>query len=210
VTDGMREYLRWQDRCLSPQQIAGEIYRESPLVHPSVMLRRQALRAAGGYREGPFPEDYELWLRLVQAGRRLAKVPQLLLEWRLSDTSWSRVSERCSRQAFDRIRAEYLASDPRLRGSRPLVVWGAGRRTRRRSDLLLGRVPAPLAYVDIDPHKIGRRHQGIPVVDPDWLQERTPRPFVLIYVTRHGAPELVAARLQAMGFEVGRDYLSVG
>ena len=29
----------------------------------------------GGYREGDFPEDYELWLRWLDAGVRMAKVP---------------------------------------------------------------------------------------------------------------------------------------
>ncbi len=64
VREGYREYVRWQNGCLTPQQIADNIYVESPLAHPSVMLRREALERLGGYADGPFPEDYELWLRM--------------------------------------------------------------------------------------------------------------------------------------------------
>ena len=57
---GLREYLRWQNACLTPRELAEEIYVEAPLAHPSVAFRRDAVLAAGGYRHGPFPEDYEL------------------------------------------------------------------------------------------------------------------------------------------------------
>ena len=43
----------------------------------------------------------------------------------------------------------------------------------------------------------------------EWLR-RAERPFVLSYVTNHGARDIIAAQLQAMGYERGRDYLMVG
>lgn len=206
---GFVEYLRWQDSCLDPDTIAAEIYRESPLVHPTVAFRRRAVIEAGAYRDGPFPEDYELWLRLLQRGHRIAKLDAVLLDWRLHGGSLSRNDPRCSRLAFDRLRADYLARDRRLTAGRPLVFWGAGRRTRRRSDRLIERGHTPVAYVDIDPRKIGQRPGGIPVRAPDWLARR-PRPLVLVYVANHGAPELIAARLERMGYRRGVDYLIVG
>ena len=50
---------------------------------------------------------------------------------------------------------------------------------------------------------------GIPVIPAEALARRE-RPFVLCYVTNHGAPELVAERLESMGYIRGRDYLTVG
>ena len=32
---------------------------------PAACIRRRPLEEAGGWREGPFPEDYDLWLRLT-------------------------------------------------------------------------------------------------------------------------------------------------
>src|SRR5205814_831107 len=69
------------NQLCDPGAIARERFIESPLVHPSVLARRAVL-AENGYRDGPFPEDYELWLRLLARGVLMAKVPRVLLTWR--------------------------------------------------------------------------------------------------------------------------------
>lgn len=209
IQDGFSEYIRWQNACLCPDSIADNIYVELPIAHPSVMFRREVVMAAGGYRDGDFPEDYELLLRLHQRGHRMAKLPQVLLHWRDSGERLTRTDQRYSRQAFDRIRAHYLARDPRLHQGRPLVFWGAGRNTRRRVAHLLERGFRPRAWIDVDPRKIGNLIDGARVVEPDWLA-RKEKPFVLSYVNNHGARELIAAALQVMGYIEGEDYLMVG
>jgi glycosyltransferase involved in cell wall biosynthesis len=210
VQAGLREYLRWQNDCVSAQDLAEEIYVEAPVAHPSVAFRREAVLAAGGYRDGPFPEDYELWLRLHQLGHRMAKLPEILLDWREYPHRTSRTDPRYARTAFDALRADYLARDPRLLARRDeLVIWGAGRRTRKRCALLLREGFRPRAFIDIDPRKIGRQIDGVPVCAPSLL-ERESRPFVLVYVTNHGARDAIAADLHAMGYRRGRDWLAVG
>ncbi len=52
-----------------------------PIIHPSVMMRRAVLVAAGGYRESPCAEDHELWLRLLGQGT-FAAVPDKVLLYR--------------------------------------------------------------------------------------------------------------------------------
>jgi cellulose synthase/poly-beta-1,6-N-acetylglucosamine synthase-like glycosyltransferase len=209
IDNGFREYMRWQNNCLTTTDIAEEIYIESPFAHPSVVFRRQAVLDLGGYRDGDFPEDYELWLRMFHAGHRMAKLPRVLLDWRDSPGRTSRTHPRYAREAFDRLRATYLARDPRLHHGRPLAFWGAGRKTRKRARLLQDQGFAPTAWIDIDPKKIGNRIHRIPVVGPGWLT-RQQRPFVLSYVTNHGARDDIAAQLQARDYQRGRDYLMVG
>jgi len=207
---GYREYVRWQNGCLSRQQIARELYVESPFAHPSVAFRREAVLGLGGYRNGLFPEDYELWLRLFHAGHRMEKLPQVLLEWRESPNRLSRTDPRCSRESFDRLRARYLAGDPRfLEHGDNFAIWGAGRKTRRRSDHLLKHGFHPRAWVDIDPRKIGNRIGETPVVGAEWLKENG-NPFVLVYVANHGAREEIMEALQKMGYRPGQDCLAVG
>jgi glycosyltransferase involved in cell wall biosynthesis len=209
VHDGYREYARWQNACLTAEDVAGEIFVESPFAHPSVMFRRDVVAAAGGYRDGDFPEDYELWLRLHEKGHRMEKLPRVLLDWRESSARFSRTDPRYARDAFDRLRADYLSRDARLTGDRPVAFWGAGRRTRQRARHLVARGIAPAAYVDIDPRKIGKALGGIEVHPPEWL-ERAPRPFVLTWVASHGARDLIAARLAELGYRRGEDWLGVG
>lgn len=213
LREGFCEYMRWQNACLSGAQIREQIYVESPFTHPSVMLRRDPVLALGGYRDGPFPEDYELWLRLAAAGCAMGKVDVELLEWRQHPHSLSRRDARYSREAFDALRARHLAADARIASSRPLVVWGAGRRTRARCRWLQAQGRSISAWVDIDPRKIGNRVQGLAVHPPRWLADqyaRSPRPFILGYVASHGAREQITAALLAMGYAQGSDFLMVG
>lgn len=56
--------------------------RGEALPHPAVMMRRDALLAAGNYRPEYEPaEDLDLFLRLAEAGR-LANLPEVLLDYR--------------------------------------------------------------------------------------------------------------------------------
>ena len=210
LTDGTIEYLRWQNSVLDPVQIGNQIYVESPFAHPSVMFHKSVIQLAGGYRQGDYPEDYELWLRLHRLGVSMTKLPEVLLQWRDSPGRLSRNHPAYRRESFDRLRAEHLAMDPRLGTDRPLAYWGAGRKTRRRSRLLIEKGFPPAAWIDIDPRKIGNRILGAEVVDPTWLAHRSPKPFVLVYVANHGAKEDIGGELERMGFNEGDDYLAVG
>ena len=52
------------------------------IVHPSVMMRAEALRAVGGYNDRyPHAEDLDLFLRLAEFGR-LANLPDILFHYR--------------------------------------------------------------------------------------------------------------------------------
>jgi glycosyltransferase involved in cell wall biosynthesis len=209
VGDGYREYIRWQNACLAPDDIASNRYVESTMAHPSVMMRRSAIDAIGGYADGDFPEDYDLWLRFHEAGYRMAKLPSILLRWREGEGRTSRVDARCGRAAFDRLRARYLARDPRLRSGRDLVVWGGGRTTRMRVRHLLDKGIRIHAWIDVAPGRIGNTIWGLRVHPHEWLN-RDPRPFVLVYVNNHGAREEIAEVLEQWGYIRGEDYLAVG
>jgi glycosyltransferase involved in cell wall biosynthesis len=210
VRAGYAEYVRWQNAVLTPAEIAANIYVESPFAHPSVMLRRDVALSLGGYADGPFPEDYELWLRMHAAELPMARLPRVLLAWRESPGRASRVDPRYARAAFDTLRARFLAQDPRLHQGRALVYWGAGRPTRQRARLLIDQGFPPAAWVDLDPRKIGQVVWGAPVRPRQWLDGLRPRPYVLVYVTNHGARDLISGWLAAMGYAPGADYLFVG
>lgn len=60
-----------------------------PLVHPTVMIRREALLSVGAYRQGTFPhEDHDLFLRLTEVGKAAA-LEDILLRYRRHSTSVS-------------------------------------------------------------------------------------------------------------------------
>ena len=79
------------DHPLSADIIAAALPTASPLCHPSVMMRRDILEAAGGYRPAyRHCEDYDLWLRLAER-TRIANLPERLHLYRYSP---SQVSHR--------------------------------------------------------------------------------------------------------------------
>lgn len=55
----------------------------SPIIHPTVMLRRSRVLAAGNYdRTRRRRQDYELWFRCAEKGLRFYNLPQPLLYYR--------------------------------------------------------------------------------------------------------------------------------
>jgi glycosyltransferase involved in cell wall biosynthesis len=211
VRGGFRVYLEWLNGLISHEEILREIFVESPLPHPSVMVRRDWLQSCGGYQEHGWPEDYDLWLRMAQAGAVFAKLPEVLLDWRERPQRLTRIDGRYSLENFLRAKAHYLALGP-LQGRDAVIVWGAGMMGRRLSKHLL-RAGAPLqAFVDIDPRKIGRTRRGRPIIAPQDLPDewaRCEHPVILAAVGARGARTLIRARLTEMGFTEGHDWWGV-
>lgn len=205
---GYARYVDWTNSLLSPEDISLNRFVESPLAHPSVMFRAAVVREHGGYRDGPFPEDYELWLRWLDAGVRMRKLPEILLAWSDPPGRLSRVDGRYSSGAFYEVKAGYLARWLARRNPHhpEVVLAGAGRTTRKRMELLTGHGVRIAAYLDVDPRKIGHTVQGRPVLHRD----QVPGPgecFVLSCVASHGAREDIAAFLEGRGFVLGRSWL---
>jgi glycosyltransferase involved in cell wall biosynthesis len=56
-------------------------------IHPSCIMRKRHIQLAGGYSSEYYPEDRELWGRLVASGYRLAVQPEFLVKHRLYKSS---------------------------------------------------------------------------------------------------------------------------
>ena len=74
----------------TPQAIAREARWRSPFNHPTVVYRRSAVLAAGGYRELPLLEDYWLFTRMIAQGARTANLAEPLVLYRLTSGSYER------------------------------------------------------------------------------------------------------------------------
>jgi hypothetical protein len=204
---GMRAYLEWQNGLVDHESITRDLLVESPLVHPSVMLRTARLRALGGYRDCGGPEDYDLWLRGHAAGWRFAKRPETLLLWRDAPARLTRVDPRYAPARFQALKLEALRRGP-LSGGRAVVLWGAGRIGKAWSRSLAGAGLRVAAFVEVDPARIGRRVHGAPVVAVAGAAG-FPGALHLAAVGQRGARERIRAAARALGLEEGRDLLAV-
>ena len=125
--EGMRAYVDWLNALLDHDAIARDMYVESPLAHPSVMMRAASLLARlGGYREFDGPEDYDLWLRAHAAGAALRQAARgaarLARRARAALAHRPALRRRC---ASATSRSDALERGPLARRPRA-VLWGAG------------------------------------------------------------------------------------
>jgi hypothetical protein len=173
------------------------------------MIRRNVFRDHGGYRDGPFPEDYELWLRWLERGVVMGKVPEVLLRWHDPPSRLSRRDPRYSAEAFFQVKAPYLARWLRdhVAPERRRILWGAGRRTRRRAEWLESEGVEFSAYVDIDPDKQGPRRDGRVVLSPAAVAPLREAVFLIGYVGSRGAREFQRAFLLEHGWQEGKDFI---
>ncbi len=125
ATAGMRRWALWHNGLLTHEAMAGEALIDSPLAHGTALLRRAALEGAGGWRERGWPEDLDLWLRLLEGGHRFAKLPRVLYAWRQHAGSATRRDPRYRRERFHALRCEMLHRSL-LRDARALTLVGVG------------------------------------------------------------------------------------
>ena len=172
-------------------------------------FRKKLVTEYGGYRKGDHPEDFELWLRWLSKGVHMEKIPQKLLCWRDHRDRTSRISKRYDRAAFHRIKAQYLKvwlNKENPLGDRKLFAWGAGRVARKLISEITGIGVSIDALIDLDPKKIGKDFQGIPILSH--LSITSPKNcFLLVLVGSRGAREEITKFLEARDFVIGKDFI---
>jgi len=131
--EGLNTYVDWSNSIYTASAINKSIFTEAPLVNPSLLFRKELIDEYGPYREGDFPEDYEMLLRWHSHGVEMAKVPEKLMDWNDSAQRLTRTHAAYTQDAFNRVKCAYLAKWLRKSGKAANVwIWGAGRKTRKK------------------------------------------------------------------------------
>ncbi|MCH2170338.1 glycosyltransferase [Myxococcota bacterium] len=202
---GMREYERWLLAIYSSRHVRREAFVECPLPHPSLMMRRETLKAFG-YRDRGWPEDYDLILRILGAGGSLGIVPKRLLLWRHRPERMSRVDPAYSIERFTACKAEFLARNPLLSSSDHYVLWGYGGTGRALRRALLAHGKRPSAIVELHPGRMGQIIHGAPVIPPEGLEHHLGVPLV-VSVAGQQARQQIREHLSERNQVEGRDYV---
>lgn len=206
---GMARYVDWINRLQSHEEIERELFVESPLVHPASLIEARLLRSLGGYREGDFPEDYELWLRIYENGGRFAALDEYVLDWRQSPGRLTFREPRYRPEAFLRLKVEALLRS-RLQGKSRIIIAGAGRDGRRLGRALAEQGRRLAFWLDVDPNKIGRLRQGAPVLNYDDLPKHWQEgDYVLVAVPVPGVRDKIRAAFENYGLREIEDYCAV-
>jgi glycosyltransferase involved in cell wall biosynthesis len=140
VGAGLLEFVRDTDNIVGqrvppvdPGQIRRYARMHDPFNHPTVVYRRSAVRAAGGYGKFPLMEDYALFARMLAGGARAVNVAEPLVFYRVGVDAYRRRggldllrSELRLQREFRRsgftTPAEYLRNVV-IRGGYRLIPW---------------------------------------------------------------------------------------
>ncbi len=198
LTDGALRYEAWINGLVTPEEIERDLFVECPLPHPTFLLRADAVAAVGGYRDEGWPEDYDLLFRLREAGGRLGKVDEVLLRWWDEPDRLSRTHPAYSLDAFRRCKVHFLRRTL-LVGRSGAVLWGAGPTGKAFSRVLREAGVRLVAWIDVDPGKVGQEIHGAPVVAAEDAG-RYSEALHLGAVAQPGARAEIRDALGALGF----------
>jgi glycosyltransferase involved in cell wall biosynthesis len=92
IVDKTGRFIRQGYYPVTPKETARFLVHGSPLAHPTVMMRKEAVKKVGGYRRAfSHCEDYDLWLRISELGYAIANLPKPLLNYRVHGANVSTV-----------------------------------------------------------------------------------------------------------------------
>jgi glycosyltransferase involved in cell wall biosynthesis len=204
LSPGRLEYEGWLNSILGEADVLRDRFVECPIAHPTLCARTEVLRRFG-YRDRGWAEDYDLLLRMLEAGLRIGVVPEPLLDWRDAPDRLSRTSPSCSIESFTECKAEFLARSF-LEQQSEYLLWGYGDTGRSLCRALRRHEKRPSAIVELHPGRLGQRIAGAPVIRPEELASVPRRPLVASVAGRTARSEIREA-LARFGFTEQRDYV---
>jgi len=94
----------------TPALISRTARLHDPFNHPTVVYRRSAVTAAGGYEPLPLMEDYWLFARMIARGARAANRPEALVKYRVGAGAYDRRGGRALLRAELVLQWRFLRS----------------------------------------------------------------------------------------------------
>ena len=204
---GLCHYVNWQNQILTHEDILIKSFVESPVIHPSIMFRKKIARKYGYYRDGDFPEDYELFLRWLHAGVKFSKIEKVLLHWRDKSNRLTRTYERYNKEAFFQTKLKYITKYIKhVNANYPEVYgWGAGQLAKKRRRILEYEGLKFKAIFEVDPAKIDNKE----ILHYSEIPERGDI-FIVSLVSNKGAGEKIKKYLSFIDYVEGKDFILTG
>jgi glycosyltransferase involved in cell wall biosynthesis len=177
-------------------RLAHVLGRTNPFIHSSVMMRTALVRRIGGYRAAfKAAEDYDLWLRLAEAGG-IANIAECLTQYRRHDSNLSR--RDAIRQSFSVRLAQRSAAGRRSRAGDPANALAAP------PDWWAEAAETSFFADDVGLYRLLDADQ---LRGPQYLWAVRDRLFMLNHVERGLAQKRLTAMLQEIGPPIGARHL---
>ncbi|MGK7395875.1 MAG: glycosyltransferase [Candidatus Cyclobacteriaceae bacterium M3_2C_046] len=197
-------HVQWLNQLITCRDIYLNRFVDAPLAHPSAMFRRSLIGSGPFYREGSFPEDYDLWLRLFEQGVRFKKITWPVLQWRDHPARLSRTSEKYKRLNFTLLKLSYFNQWFKSKSdqNRAILIWGIGAKAKYCGNFLKERGVTVAGYIDVTPKKYFNNHPVIHYHDIKLYRSC----FILSFVSDRTGRKLVHQYLLDQGWIEGKDF----
>jgi glycosyltransferase involved in cell wall biosynthesis len=206
LKNGAIAYEKWVNSIHSHEEITRDIFVECPLPHPTLAYRRKEALEAGGYCDNEMPEDYDLIFRFWERGKRFGKISKYLLFWRDWNGRLSRTDPRYGIDRFMALKVSVLKRS--LLINRDAVVSAAGPVGKAFARELLAQGAKVIAFLEVDPDKIGNTVYGIPVWSVEKARE-VGSVLILHAVGQKGERQRGRDLYISWGLTEGKDFICV-
>lgn len=169
ISDGYSKYETWINGLTKTGGNYTEIYKECVIPSPSWMIHREDLDRAGAFNSDIYPEDYDLTFRFYEHEYTCIPSDKVLHLWRDYGDRTSRTDERYSMERMLDIKLIYFLKLD-YNKTRPLTIWGAGKKGKRIARTLL-KDHIPFFWICDNPKKIGRDIYGKTLLPFEYLKE---------------------------------------
>lgn len=138
IKDGYKRYEDWLNELTKTGNSFSDIYKECVIPSPCWMLWREDLEKCGAFHFNVYPEDYDLCFRFYKSKLKVLASNEVLHQWRDYKTRTSRIDPKYSNNHYFDLKLPYYL-DLDFNESRPLVLWGAGKKGKRLAKMLIER-----------------------------------------------------------------------
>lgn len=204
---GIIEFVQWQNNILSAEDHYLNRFIESPVAHPTLLMRRSLFNAYGHYSTDPIPEDYELWLRWMKQDVAIAKLPEILLHWRDSTDRLTRTHHHYQEDRFFEAKTAYLLDwmSKHVPENHRIVVCGGSKNIREKAHRLAKAGLKISLITDVT----NRNTSPWDFIPADRLYNDG-QTFVLNLISKRDAREPIRSFLKAIGFVEGISFIMAG
>ena len=206
ASEGFRHFVEWQNKIISPEEHFNSRFYESPVANPTILFRRNLIDKYGLTDTTDIPEDYEIYLRWMSHGEKIAKIAEPLLTWNDHPGRLTRTHQNYSEEAFQAVRYRYLAKYLNtVAQNREIVICGASRNILSKAKRLEAEGIRITAHTDV----IDRKPEGITFIPLSKALKNKHFYFVSLIAKRHVHLEIKALFL-SKGLKEGEDFILAG
>lgn len=201
--EGMQWFMDWTNSLLHAQDIRLNRFIDAPVIHPTLLAHRSLFDDLPEHYKDGVPEDYELWLRWMERGIEMIKVPEPLLFWRDHPDRLTRTHAHYAPARFFEVKAHYLKSA--VPAGIPVCICGADNTQKTKIQHLIN-VGIDVQFItDVRP----RQMKGLTYLPVEQIGSKKDLFFISLIGARD-KHSVMRNFFNGTGLTEGRDYLLAG